>query len=163
MLLLGALLGHFLPLLGRSWGALGRSGALVGHSWGTLVASWGALGPLLAALGALLGRSWDAFGCSWGLKRIWAHLGPSWKHLGQNIEKTSSATHFLKQFWHPKWRPKALKIAYKKQRILHNVISTFFAVFSHFAIPADGDMCRANPYKTLAGRTKIEVRLGQAG
>ena len=126
-----------------SWGALGSL-------WGALGASWGALGALLAALGALLGRSWT-------------HLGPSWKHLGQNIEKTSSAIHFLKQFWHPKWRPKASKIAYKKQRILHTVISTFFAVFSHFVIPADGDMCRANPYKTLAGRTKIEVRLGQAG
>ena len=138
------------------WGLLGRSWALLGHSWGTLVASWDALGPLLAGLGALLGRSWRVLG------RFWGHLGASWRHLEENIKKTSRGIYFWRQFWEPKWRPKSSKIVLKKQCAFHDAILTLFVDFSRFAMSGDGDMCRANPYKTLAGRTKIEVRLGLA-
>ena len=144
-------------LLGRSW-------ALWGHSWGVLGRSWAAFGRSWGTLGALLGSFWPLLGRLVALlRRIWAHLGPSWKHLGQNIEKTSRGTKFLRPFEQPKWRPKSSKIVLKKQCAFHDAILTFFAVVSHFTMPGDGDMCRANPYKTLAGRTKIEVRLGQAG
>ena len=144
-------------LLGRSWGSLGRSWALLGRSWGTLVASWGALGALLAPLGTLLERLGALLG------PFWAHLGPSLRHLGENIETTSRGLHFGEPCWDPKWKPKSSKIVYQKQYAFQGAILTILVVFSHFVIPADGDMCRANPYKTLAGRTKIEFRLGQAG
>ena len=97
--LLGALLGHFLPLLdalgallavlGRSWGSLGRSWAAPGRSWDPL-------GPLLGALGRLLGRSWPLLG-----------------DLGTTCKNQSKIDTQNDRFWLPKGRPKRAKIEAK--------------------------------------------------
>ena len=51
---------------------------------------------------------------------------------------------------------------FKKQIAFPYVFEHIFCDFSCFWKSAGEDMSQQNPYKTLAGRTKIEVRLGLA-
>ena len=123
-------------------GNLGQLGGILEASWSVLDASWRCLGSILGSLKGILDASWTC--------------------LRENIEKRSNALIILEGFWKPKWRQQTLKFMFNKQLAFRGGFWHILCDFSCFWKSAGDDMFQENPCKTLAGRTKIEVRQGLA-
>ena len=84
------------------------------------------------------------------LEASWTRRGASWDHswmcLRENVEKRSSAIHFLEGFWEPKWKQKSLKFMFKLQLAFPGVFTIFFTIFHAF----ESQLVKTCPRKILA-------------